>query len=162
MAKILCANIINDNTNWHKSCSLAMATTNQDSRFEKGGTLYSALYIRGVTMKHQTTMLLISSSFVCISPLTFAVDNLTDENRGGSIIARGTSELVLSGAGTSDKNFDNNIFNLNLAYGRYMTEENIVGIRQSVSANNNQEEEETDFNGSTRIFYDYQFDMDDL
>lgn len=124
------------------------------------GYVGSVIDIKGAIMKHPFSVLIISIASICVVSPAFAVDNEQDDGQRRGHIGKGTNEFILSGAGTSDKKFDNNIFNLNLSYGQYLTEENMLGVRQAVSANNNQEADETDFNGSTRLFYDYQFDMD--
>ncbi len=108
--------------------------------------------------KYQVSMVAVAvSSLVCaLSTVALA------QTVGGSsmtTIGKGTGEFQLSGAGTSDKDFDSNVFNLNLALGRYMSSTSLGGIRQSASANNDQVEDETDWNGSTRVFYDYHFVM---
>lgn len=110
-------------------------------------------------MKKYLLMFFAASSLAGLSPaavLAQDYDNSTRRNQ--ATIDEGSGEFSLSGAGTSDKDFDRNIFNLNVTVGSYLSKYNVVGIRQSVSANNNQEEEETDWNGSTRVFYDYHFD----
>lgn len=110
-------------------------------------------------MKKYLLPLFAASSLVCVSPAVVLAQDYdrSDRDRGASI-EEGTGEFSISGAGTSDKNFDRNIFNLNATVGSYMSSNNLVGIRQSASANNDQEEDETAWNGSTRIFYDYHFD----
>jgi hypothetical protein len=99
-----------------------------------------------------------SSFLLVLSTIAFA-QTVGVSGRPMTTIDKGTGEFQLSGAGTSDKDFDSNVFNLNLAIGRYMSNSSLGGIRQSASANNHQVEDETDWNGSTRLFYDYHFMM---
>lgn len=111
-------------------------------------------------MKYPLPMLIVYSSLMCLPFSALAIDNGNNDSRRGHEIGTGTNEFSVSGAGTSDKNFDNNAFTMNLMFGRYMSEGNLLGVRQLASAVNNQEAEETDWNGSTRLFYDFHFDMD--
>ncbi len=109
--------------------------------------------------KYLLSLFAASSIALCSSTPVFAAndDNSMDRNSAEKI-EDGTMEFTVSGAGTSDKDFDQNIFNLNASLAKYLSRTGLVGIRQSASANNNQEEDETDWNGSTRVFYDYHFD----
>lgn len=68
----------------------------------------------------------------------------------------GDNEITLSGAGTSDKDFDNNGISFQGSWGQYLSESSLWGIRQSVGISDS-EGESTDFTGSTRAFYDYHF-----
>lgn len=68
----------------------------------------------------------------------------------------GTQEVTLSGAGDSDKDFDTNVLNIQGSWGQYLNESSLWGIRQSIGISD-REGESTDFNGATRIFYDYHF-----
>lgn len=74
----------------------------------------------------------------------------------GAAPTTGDREITLSGAGTSDKDFDQNSLAFQGSLGSYLSPSSLWGIRQSVSINDS-EGESTDFDGSTRIFYDYQF-----
>jgi len=68
----------------------------------------------------------------------------------------GENEVTLSGAGSSDKDFDDTSFSAQGSWGKYLTQESLVGIRQTIGVRDS-EGESVDFNGSTRIFYDYHF-----
>src|SRR5690606_16996246 len=68
----------------------------------------------------------------------------------------GTQEVTLSGEGDSDKDFDTNVLNIQGSWGQYLNESSLWGIRQSIGISD-REGESTDFNGATRIFYDYHF-----
>lgn len=68
----------------------------------------------------------------------------------------GDQEITLSGAGTSDKDFDSTILSLQGSWGQWLSESSLWGVRQTVSARDN-EGESTQFDGSTRVFYDYHF-----
>lgn len=69
---------------------------------------------------------------------------------------QGTREFSVSGAGSSDKEFDNNTFAMEASYGKYLSSAAAVGVRQSISVVDSQEGD-TDWNGATRVFYDYHF-----
>ncbi|MBU6954069.1 MULTISPECIES: hypothetical protein [unclassified Hahella] len=73
----------------------------------------------------------------------------------------GTQEFSISGSGSSDKDFDSNIFSMDGAYGQYLSPDAEIGVRQSVSVSDN-EGEESVWNGSTRVFYDYHLGRDNL
>lgn len=73
----------------------------------------------------------------------------------------GDKELSLSGTGSSDKDFDNTIFSLDVAFGHYLSDTSEVGIRQNISVND-REGEDTSFNGATRLFFDQHFGAGDL
>lgn len=68
----------------------------------------------------------------------------------------GDREFSVSGTGSSDKDFDNTVFSLDFAFGHYLTDTTEIGIRQNVSIND-QEGEDTSFNGATRFFADQHF-----
>lgn len=68
----------------------------------------------------------------------------------------GTQEITLSGAGNSDKDFDTTLLNVQGSWGQYLDQNSLWGIRQSIGIFDT-EGEETQFQGSTRIFYDYHF-----
>lgn len=71
--------------------------------------------------------------------------------------AVGAWELTLSGSGSSDKDFDNNIIGLTGSIGQYMMPNVLVGVRQSL--NYRRSPATTQLAGATRIFADYVFDM---
>src|SRR5690606_41276774 len=52
----------------------------------------------------------------------------------------GDKELSLSGTGSSDKDFDNTIFSLDVAFGHYLSDTSEVGIRQNISVNDREGE----------------------
>lgn len=68
----------------------------------------------------------------------------------------GDQEITLSGAGTSDKDFDSSIFSVQGSWGNYLTDSSLWGIRQTVDISDS-DDESTSFGGSTRVFYDYLF-----
>lgn len=76
----------------------------------------------------------------------------------------GDREFSISGTGSSDDNFENGSFGLSFDLGWYLTESWIAGIRQSGNyASVEGENLSNDFwNGSTRGYLDYQFDVDRL
>jgi hypothetical protein len=69
---------------------------------------------------------------------------------------RGDQEITLSGAGSSDKDFDNTILSVSGSWGSYLSPHSLWGVRQLVSARD-AEGESTSFDGATRLFYDYHF-----
>jgi hypothetical protein len=73
----------------------------------------------------------------------------------------GTREVTLSGAGGSDKDFDNNSLNLDGTYGYYRSTEVLLGIRQSAGASK-VDGENANWTGATRGFVDYHFKMDNV
>jgi len=80
-----------------------------------------------------------------------------DMNNGGFGPAKGDREFTLSGAGTSNKDFDRGSLGLAASFGWYLTDNMEVSIRQGVNyadlANDNM------WNGSTRIAADYHWDL---
>jgi len=73
----------------------------------------------------------------------------------------GDWEITLNGSGTSDEDFDDTLFNVEGSIGTFLTSALEVGIRQGIgfwdrSGNDN------DWNGSTRLFGDFHFDLDRL
>ena len=69
----------------------------------------------------------------------------------------GDWDFSISGNGTSDEDFDTNVFGFAASIGYYFTEHFEVGVRQSLNFVANGE---SAFNGSTRVFLDYNFDLD--
>jgi len=68
----------------------------------------------------------------------------------------GTQEITLSGAGTSDKDFDTSLLNIQGSWGQYLNEYSLWGVRQNINIFDT-EGESTKFQGATRVFYDYHF-----
>ena len=68
----------------------------------------------------------------------------------------GDREVTLSGAGSSDKDFDDTVFSVQGSWGTYLDESSMWGVRQTVNARDS-EGESVQFDGSTRVFYDYHF-----
>lgn len=68
----------------------------------------------------------------------------------------GDREITLSGAGSSDKSFDDTVFSVQGSWGKYLDESSMWGIRQTINARD-EEGESVQFDGSTRVFYDYHF-----
>jgi outer membrane protein W len=71
--------------------------------------------------------------------------------------AAGDREITLQGTGTSDEEFDNNIFSASGSYGWFLTDQSEWGIRQSVGVSDN-ENADTNWSGATRLFYDWHLD----
>lgn len=67
----------------------------------------------------------------------------------------GDQLLTLSGAGASNKDFNTNAFALGFDYGKYISREAVVGVRQNVGIADTGDD--NNWNGSTRLFYDYHF-----
>jgi hypothetical protein len=93
----------------------------------------------------QASLISVSVALSSFSALTWA-DTPTE----------GTKEFTLSGAGSSDKEFDNNAFALDASFGHYLSSASEIGIRQSVGVSDS-EGSDSQWNGSTRFFYDYHF-----
>jgi hypothetical protein len=70
--------------------------------------------------------------------------------------AAGDREVTLGGAGSSDKDFDDTVFSVQGSWGTYLDESSMWGVRQTVNARDS-EGESVQFDGSTRVFYDYHF-----
>jgi hypothetical protein len=68
----------------------------------------------------------------------------------------GDREVTLSGAGSSDKSFDDTVFSIQGSWGQYLDDSAMWGVRQSINARDT-EGESVKFDGSTRVFYDYHF-----
>lgn len=68
----------------------------------------------------------------------------------------GDQEVTLSGAGSSDKEFDDTALSVQGSWGQYLDQSSLWGVRQTVNARDT-EGESVQFDGSTRIFYDYHF-----
>ncbi|ABC27587.1 hypothetical protein HCH_00688 [Hahella chejuensis KCTC 2396] len=96
-------------------------------------------------MKH----LIAAIGLIAIPPIAYSAPDV------------GTQEFSISGSGSSDKDFDSNIFSMDAAYGQYLSPDAEVGVRQSVSVSDH-EGEESVWNGSTRVFYDHHFGRDTL
>lgn len=70
----------------------------------------------------------------------------------------GDKEMTLSGSGTSDNDFDNTTFSADLGLG-YFFSENLEGVfRQNVAVVDTPGG--SDWNGSTRVGADFNFDLD--
>lgn len=67
----------------------------------------------------------------------------------------GDQLVTLSGSGASNKDFNTNSINLSFDYGKFLSREAAVGLRQSVGISDT--EDDNSWNGSTRLFYDYHF-----
>ena len=68
----------------------------------------------------------------------------------------GENEVTLSGAGSSDKDFNDTSFSIQGSWGKYLSEASLLGIRQTIGMRDT-EEDSFKVNGSTRVFYDYHF-----
>ncbi len=76
--------------------------------------------------------------------------------------AAGDKTLVLSGNGSSDKEFDSNFFGGNAEVGYFATDELQWGVRQSLNVGTqraavNAGKTKTNWNAATRVFADYHF-----
>ncbi len=69
---------------------------------------------------------------------------------------QGTQEVTLSGGGSSDKDFDNTVLSLSGSWGQYLDQNSLWGVRQTVNVRDT-EDSSTQFDGATRLFYDYHF-----
>lgn len=72
----------------------------------------------------------------------------------------GDLSLTVTGAGSNDKDFNNGSFGVQGGLGYFLTKEVEAGVRQGLgwgSSGNN-----SSWNGSTRVYADYNIDMDRL
>ncbi|MAL98461.1 hypothetical protein [Hydrocarboniclastica marina] len=72
----------------------------------------------------------------------------------------GDKLFTLAGSGSSDKDLDNNQFNVSFDVGQYMTDQTAVGIRQSAGAADLGDD--SSWTGATRVFADYHFGRADM
>jgi len=85
----------------------------------------------------------------------FSVSGLAQDRYGPS---EGEWEATLSGTGTSDNDFDNHTVGLSGSLGKYVTDNWLLGVRQSLNfADVEGGEDRTNF--ATRMFGDYVFDL---
>lgn len=70
----------------------------------------------------------------------------------------GDKELTLSGTGSSDEDFDNNIFSVEASLGYFLSKNLEVLVRQGLSVVDIPGNDD-DWNGSTRVGLDYHFDL---
>lgn len=73
----------------------------------------------------------------------------------------GDREVTVSGQGQSDNDLDNNAFSMTASYGKYISDQGQLGIRQSLSISD-REDDSADIDGATVGFYDYHFGGGDL
>lgn len=73
-----------------------------------------------------------------------------------AVPSAGDNEVTLSGAGSSDKDFDDSGFAIQGSWGRYLDGSSLLGVRQTINARDT-EGESIELDGSTRVFYDYHF-----
>lgn len=71
----------------------------------------------------------------------------------------GDREVTLSGTGSSDKDFDNNIFSLEGSWGQYLSDMGEIGVRQTINLSD-REDSSSDWSFATRFFYDHHFGGD--
>tara|TARA_R100001460_G_scaffold103779_1_gene149109 strand:+ start:1281 stop:1844 length:564 start_codon:yes stop_codon:yes gene_type:complete len=64
--------------------------------------------------------------------------------------------FTLTGSGSSDSDFDNNTASVSFDLGQFYTENTVLGLRQSMGFADS--ENDSSWNGATRIFADYHFD----
>lgn len=99
----------------------------------------------------QTSLLFIPLvSFSLLSSLSWA-----------DVPTQGSREMSISGAGSSDKEFDDNAFAMEVSYGYYLSSATAFGVRQSASVTDS-EGNDSNWNGATRFFYDYHFGQNNL
>jgi hypothetical protein len=70
---------------------------------------------------------------------------------------QGDYELTLGGSGSSDESLDGTVFNIEAGLGYFMTENFEAVWRQGISYADNPGND--DWNASTRLSFDYNFDM---
>lgn len=74
---------------------------------------------------------------------------------------QGDREFSVSGAGSSDKDFDDSAFAMELTFGQYLSSNSLIGVRQSATVTDS-DGTDSNWNGSTRAFYDYHFGQQKL
>jgi len=74
---------------------------------------------------------------------------------------QGARELSISGAGSSDKEFNDNAFAMEVSYGYYLSPATTFGVRQLASVTDS-EGNNSNWNGATRFFYDYHLGQENL
>jgi hypothetical protein len=72
-----------------------------------------------------------------------------------AVPSMGDGLFTLSGAGSSDSDLDNNSVSVSFDVGQYMTDQTVVGIRQSAGAADLGDD--SSWSGATRVFADYHF-----
>lgn len=82
-----------------------------------------------------------------------ARDSFPGPARSGDMPREGSREITFSGAGESDRKFNNGSLSLEGSYGWYMTERSLISFRQSVNNIGNRH----DWSGSTLVALDYHF-----
>ena len=100
---------------------------------------------------------------------TFTISALLATGAGTSALAQnswdsatfgpsaGDWELTLGGSGSNDKNFDGGGFGANGSIGYFLTDSSEISLRSSGTFS---DFGTSVFNGSTRVAYDYHFDLD--
>ncbi len=71
---------------------------------------------------------------------------------------QGDKEILLNGAGVSDKDFDSTVFSIEGSFGYFFTKNIEVALRQAVAATH-VENEGSSWNAATRGALDYHFDL---
>lgn len=66
-------------------------------------------------------------------------------------------EITLSGSGSSDQDFDTSAIGLSGSVGKYVRDNVLVGVRQTLNFADTQDD--NTLTGATRLFADYVFDM---
>ncbi len=69
----------------------------------------------------------------------------------------GSWEATISGSGSSDNDFDSNTLGVTGSVGKYMTENILLGVRQTLNFADNGDD--NTLTGATRLFADYVFDL---
>jgi hypothetical protein len=94
----------------------------------------------------------------CIAAMAMPVSALA-QNDAKVGPSEGKWEITLSGTGTSNNDFDNHSLGASGSAGQYVTDNILVGLRQSINfADIEGGDDQTNF--ATRLFGDYVFDLD--
>ena len=93
---------------------------------------------------------------VCVGALLIPTLSQAQGNSQGFGPKEGDREFSLSGAGTSDKNFDSGGMGLSGDMGWYLNDQTVAGIRQGVSWGSVDNGSDV-WRGSTKGFIDYHF-----
>ena len=72
--------------------------------------------------------------------------------------SQGDWEMTLTGSGGSDRDLDTTAFGARGSLGYFFSDQLEVGVRQALAVADT--EDDSSWNGSTRAFLDYRFDLD--
>lgn len=118
----------------------------------------------------KTSMLAVavSSAMALAAPMASAQTTFGGQQQGATGAQTGTAgmgmggpragmqEITIGGQGGSDNSFDENTFSLSGSWGQYLDDNALWGIRQTLNVTDSAENN-TIFDGATRVFYDYHF-----